>query len=78
MKCVGVVGGGQMGSGIAQLAAMNGLDVWLMDADQDALSRATAAISSSVNRFVSKGLLSKVRFTRNSFNQIRISIKLVE
>ncbi|XP_013702791.2 3-hydroxybutyryl-CoA dehydrogenase-like [Brassica napus] len=59
IKCVGVVGAGQMGSGIAQLAATNGLDVWIMDADRDALSRATAAISSSVNRFVSKGLLSK-------------------
>ncbi|WZY95462.1 hypothetical protein YC2023_067791 [Brassica napus] len=61
IKCVGVVGAGQMGSGIAQLAATNGLDVWIMDADRDALSRATAAISSSVNRFVSKGLLSKAR-----------------
>ncbi|KAJ0264126.1 3-hydroxyacyl-CoA dehydrogenase family protein [Hirschfeldia incana] len=59
IKCVGVVGAGQMGSGIAQLAATNGLDVWIMDADRDALSRATAAISSSVNRFVSKGLITK-------------------
>ncbi|WZZ05125.1 hypothetical protein YC2023_091046 [Brassica napus] len=48
-----------MGSGIAQLAATNGLDVWIMDADRDALSRATAAISSSLNRFVSKGLIIK-------------------
>ncbi|VVA97705.1 unnamed protein product [Arabis nemorensis] len=55
IKCVGVVGAGQMGSGIAQLAATNGLDVWLLDADRDALSRATGAISSSINRFVSKG-----------------------
>jgi len=61
MKSVGVVGAGQMGSGIAQLAATSGLDVWLMDADRDALSRATAAISSSVKRFVSKGLISKAR-----------------
>lgn len=67
MKCVGVIGAGQMGSGIAQIAATNGLDVWLMDADRDALSRATTAISSSVKRFVSKGQISKARFTQNSF-----------
>ncbi|CAN6855860.1 unnamed protein product [Brassica oleracea var. botrytis] len=42
----------------------NGLDVWLMDADGNALSRATTAISSSVNRFVSKGLMTKARFSR--------------
>lgn len=62
IKCVGVVGAGQMGSGIAQIAATNGLDVWLLDADRDALSRATGAISSSVKRFVSKGLITKASF----------------
>ncbi|WZZ04953.1 hypothetical protein YC2023_090874 [Brassica napus] len=36
-----------MGSGITQFASTNGLDVWLMDADGNALSRATTAISSS-------------------------------
>ncbi|KFK38870.1 hypothetical protein AALP_AA3G171200 [Arabis alpina] len=59
IKCVGVIGAGQMGSGIAQLAATNGLDVWLLDADRDALSRATGAISSSIKRFVSKGVITK-------------------
>ncbi|VYS57451.1 unnamed protein product [Arabidopsis thaliana] len=68
MKSVGVVGAGQMGSGIAQLAATSGLDVWLMDADRDALSRATAAISSSVKRFVSKvgdDAMHRLRLTSN-------------
>ncbi|KAF5728298.1 hypothetical protein HS088_TW21G00445 [Tripterygium wilfordii] len=59
MKTVGVVGSGQMGSGIAQLAAVHGLDVWLLDTDPDALIRATKSISTSINRFVSKGLLSQ-------------------
>ncbi|XP_021894685.1 uncharacterized protein LOC110812268 [Carica papaya] len=58
-KSVGVVGSGQMGSGIAQLAATYGLHVWLVDTDSDALSRATTAISSSIQRFVSKRLLSE-------------------
>ncbi|KAJ0100908.1 hypothetical protein Patl1_04705 [Pistacia atlantica] len=61
IKAIGVVGGGQMGSGIAQLGAMNGLDVWLLDSDPDALARATKSISSSIQKFVSKGQLSQAR-----------------
>ena len=59
-KVIGVVGGGQMGSGIAQLAAVAGFDVWVHDADPTALARATKGISSSINRFISKGQLSQV------------------
>lgn len=59
-KTIGVVGSGQMGSGIAQLAATHGFDVWVLDTDQDALSRATKSISSSIQRLVSKGQLSQV------------------
>ncbi|WRX28224.1 3-hydroxyacyl-CoA dehydrogenase [Theobroma cacao] len=59
-KCLAVVGSGQMGSGIAQLGAMHGLHVWLLDTDPVALSRASKAISSSLQRFVSKGQLSQI------------------
>lgn len=61
IKAIGVVGGGQMGSGIAQLGAMHGLEVWLLDSDPDALARATKSISSSIQKFVSKGQLSQAR-----------------
>ncbi|OMO51534.1 3-hydroxyacyl-CoA dehydrogenase, NAD binding protein [Corchorus capsularis] len=53
-KNLGVVGSGQIGSGIAQLGAMYGLHVWLFDTDPAALSRASKSISSSVQRFVSR------------------------
>ncbi|TXG66873.1 hypothetical protein EZV62_008148 [Acer yangbiense] len=59
IKTLAVVGSGQMGSGIAQLGAMYGLDVWLVDTDSDALLRATNSISSSIQRFVSKSHLSQ-------------------
>ncbi|XP_044472712.1 3-hydroxybutyryl-CoA dehydrogenase-like isoform X2 [Mangifera indica] len=59
IQAIGVVGGGQMGSGIAQLGAMHGLPVWLVDTDPEALVRATKSISSSIQRFVSKGQLSQ-------------------
>lgn len=61
VKRIGVVGGGQMGSGIAQVAAMHGIDVWLHDLDPQALSKASSSISSSINRFVSKGHLSQAK-----------------
>ncbi|KAJ7981759.1 3-hydroxybutyryl-CoA dehydrogenase [Quillaja saponaria] len=55
IKAIGVIGSGQMGSGIAQLAAMYGIDVWLVDTDTEALTRATKSISTSIQRFVAKG-----------------------
>ncbi|KAL6554226.1 hypothetical protein OROMI_019899 [Orobanche minor] len=67
IKCVGVVGGGQMGSGIAQLAAVNGLEVWLHDSDTAALSKARESISSRIQNIVSKGKLSK----ENGYNALR-------
>ncbi|GAB2230797.1 hypothetical protein Droror1_Dr00015089 [Drosera rotundifolia] len=54
---IGVIGAGQMGSGIAQLAAVNSVDVYLLDTDAAALDRATNAITDSVQRLVSKGHL---------------------
>ncbi|KAF7142081.1 hypothetical protein RHSIM_Rhsim06G0200700 [Rhododendron simsii] len=39
IKIIGVVGAGQMGSGIALLAAARGIDVWLRDTDPNALAR---------------------------------------
>ncbi|XP_052733505.1 uncharacterized protein LOC108340764 isoform X2 [Vigna angularis] len=74
VKIIGVVGGGQMGSGIAQVAAMHGVDVFLHDLDHRVLSKASSSISSSIDRFVSKGTLSqaagvevfkRLRFTTN-------------
>ncbi|KAJ9182918.1 hypothetical protein P3X46_006851 [Hevea brasiliensis] len=61
-KTVGVVGSGQMGSGIAQLAALHGLHVWLLDTDPDALSKARKSVASNIHRLVSKGHLSQAAF----------------
>ncbi|KAF5206976.1 3-hydroxyacyl-CoA dehydrogenase family protein, partial [Thalictrum thalictroides] len=59
IKTVGVIGGGQMGSGIAQLALVSGIDVWLLDSDSNALTKATNSITTSIQRFVDKGQLSQ-------------------
>ncbi|MFU8804436.1 MAG: 3-hydroxybutyryl-CoA dehydrogenase [Bradymonadaceae bacterium] len=54
IKTIGVVGSGQMGAGIAQVAAASGFDVILNDLSEDALSRAKAGIEKSLEKFVTK------------------------
>ncbi|KAL3736176.1 hypothetical protein ACJRO7_025172 [Eucalyptus globulus] len=59
MKTIGVVGGGQMGSGIAQLGVVHGFQVWLLDQDPQALARSADYIAASIRRLVSKRALSQ-------------------
>jgi 3-hydroxybutyryl-CoA dehydrogenase len=63
VKLLGVVGAGQMGSGIAQLAAVMARDmhVLLTDLDQVSLSKGLHAIASSLSRAVKKGSVSQVK-----------------
>ncbi|CAN4102906.1 unnamed protein product [Withania somnifera] len=56
---IGVVGAGQMGAGIAQLAAVNGVDVWLYDTVSEALIKAQKSISNNIQRLLSKGQISQ-------------------
>lgn len=50
-----IVGSGLMGSGIAQVCAQAGIDVFLYDIDTEALKKALDNIEWSVNKFVEKG-----------------------
>ncbi|MDL2269951.1 3-hydroxyacyl-CoA dehydrogenase family protein [Desulfosarcina sp. OttesenSCG-928-G17] len=59
IKKVMVVGSGLMGSGIAQVCAQAGIDVYLNDMNAEALERAVKNISWSVGKFVEKGKLSE-------------------
>ena len=59
IKRIGVVGAGQMGSGIAQVAAVNGYSVIMSDIKDEFLERGFAAIESSLARIVKKGNLSE-------------------
>ncbi|RLC32611.1 MAG: 3-hydroxybutyryl-CoA dehydrogenase [Deltaproteobacteria bacterium] len=54
IKKIGVVGGGIMGSGIAQVASSAGYDVVLNDIEDRFLDRAFASISDSLERMVKK------------------------
>ncbi|MDC1142918.1 3-hydroxybutyryl-CoA dehydrogenase [Planctomycetota bacterium] len=54
IKNVGVVGAGQMGNGIAQVCAVNGLNVTLLDINDDAIARGLGTITKSLEKFVAK------------------------
>lgn len=54
---VGVVGAGTMGNGIAQVFATAGSDVVLIDAFEDALTRAAATIEKNLGRMAKKEII---------------------
>jgi 3-hydroxyacyl-CoA dehydrogenase (EC 1.1.1.35) len=59
LKTIGVVGAGQMGSGIAQVAAQAGYEVLLLDASEEALRRGLEAIRRSLAKFLEKGRITE-------------------
>jgi len=56
-QTVGVIGAGQMGSGIVQVCAMAGYDVRLQDIGEEPLQRGLEAIKRNLDRQVQKGRL---------------------
>ena len=55
IKTLGVVGAGQMGSGIAQVAATCGMDVLMSDINVEYLEKGFAAVGKSLGRMVKNG-----------------------
>lgn len=55
LKTVGVIGAGAMGSGIAQVVAMAGYKVVLVDFNQEALQNAKNNVSISLGKYLEKG-----------------------
>ena len=71
-ETIGVVGAGQMGNGIAQVAAAHGYSVVCFDVNQDALDRAKKTVAKSCDRLIKKermtedekmALLERIHFT---------------
>lgn len=54
VQSFGVIGAGQMGNGIAQVAASVGLNVIMLDVNPESLKRGLATIESSCDRLVKK------------------------
>jgi 3-hydroxybutyryl-CoA dehydrogenase len=59
VKKVGVIGSGQMGNGIAHVAALAGFDVVLSDVSADRMKSALATINGNLSRQVAKGTITE-------------------
>ena len=57
IRTIGILGAGQMGSGIAQLFARYGYEVTLYDIDESQLTRAAAIIREDLKRQARKGIV---------------------
>jgi len=58
VKTFGIIGAGQMGAGIAQVAAMSGLDVIMNDIKPEFIEKGLASITKILGRSVEKGKMS--------------------
>ena len=75
IRTVGVVGSGQMGNGIAQVAACCGMEVTMVDIEQDLLDRGSAAISNSLDKLVSKERMSREE-AESALSRVSTSVDL--
>lgn len=55
---IGVIGSGQMGSGIAHVCAQSGFDVFMLDMSEDALASGMARIEKDMTKLVSREKMS--------------------
>lgn len=59
IKKIGVVGAGQMGNGITQVAAANGYEVVMFDVNNGALDKGLSTIAGSCDRLIKKGTMTE-------------------
>jgi len=74
---IGVIGAGQMGAGIAQVAAQAGYTVVLRDLEESFLERGMNGIRRSIGRLLEKGKLDQSAHDA-SLARIRTSVSLVD
>jgi 3-hydroxybutyryl-CoA dehydrogenase len=57
IKSVGIIGTGQMGTGIAHVVALGGYDVMIYDIKKEAIAKSMSNIEKNMSRQVSKGII---------------------
>ena len=77
IKTFGVIGAGQMGGGIAQVAAMSGLDVIMNDIKAEFVEKGFESISEILSRGVEKGKMSEDD-RRAILGRIKTSVSLAD
>ena len=63
MQRIGIIGAGQMGSGIAHVCAVAGLDVRMLDVQPDQLEKSLNGIRANMMRQVSRGKIPEEQVT---------------
>ena len=74
---VGVVGAGQMGSGIAHVFALAGFDILMTDISADSLAKAVALIDRNIERQVSRGKVT-AEAKAKALAHIKTTLKLAD
>jgi 3-hydroxybutyryl-CoA dehydrogenase len=64
IRKVGVVGGGLMGSGIAQVVSQAGFSTVICEVSQELVAKSRQVIEKNLTRLVEKGLLSDLPQSR--------------
>ena len=59
IRTIGVVGAGQMGNGITQVAALAGFSVTMIDIEQEYVDKGMATIEMSLGKLVAKERISQ-------------------
>lgn len=59
IKSIGIIGAGQMGSGIAHVSALSGYDVHIYDISDDRIEAGLATITGNLSRQMSKGQITE-------------------
>ena len=77
VKTIGVIGAGQMGSGIAHVAATTGIDVVMTDVGREQLDRALAGIEKNMDRQVRRERMT-ADGKRSALERIRCSTSLAD
>jgi 3-hydroxybutyryl-CoA dehydrogenase len=72
---VGVIGGGLMGSGIAEVCARSGVDVTVVEVDEGRAERSRRAIEKSIDRGVRSGKVSE-QDREQALDRLAVSTKL--
>ena len=75
IKKIGVVGAGQMGNGITQVAALNGFDVVMFDISSASLDKGLGTISGSCDRLIKKAAMTEDQ-KKSALSKIKATTQL--
>jgi len=71
IRTVGIIGSGQMGNGIAHVAAIAGYDVAMSDLKKETVEKARTTIERNMSRQVSRSLLTEAEMQAALTDQAR-------